>query len=399
MPRLVRRRTLAQRIQAFLNPLDFLLWLSEEIESNDWDDFQRNNSIFIGLILNVVFLIARGNSSRTYIRFDDEDDVFGEVSLSSGWFRFLASLIVIALTLFSFANALYTFQREKIYRLFEASIDEPPNTPSARRVPVDSPLPSSSPLRFLYNMLPTETAESRSHADETRDVWELAVWDPMPICLRLFCLLSPGHCVIYLLFLPTHVHDPRPSMTVLTTIFLACLLSVQLLGMQASFSQQSKDTALIHKEVHHEYDKKFVHPRLNPIMRDVGIQSNASAPRMQNAGVSEVDAYPPRGVVHRGFRTNPNPAYGVGGQASTPGRGAAFPAQPHPQPTPGRGVTPSAQRYPNYRSTGADGGSLGVFTHARSPLRKTASAGVLRSAGVGPGRASGPYQPSKLSRV
>ncbi len=35
--RLVRRRPLSERIQALLNPMDFYLWLSEEIQTFDWD--------------------------------------------------------------------------------------------------------------------------------------------------------------------------------------------------------------------------------------------------------------------------------------------------------------------------------------------------------------------------
>jgi hypothetical protein len=83
MPRLIRRRPLAERIQAYLNPLDFLLWLSEEIDSSDWDQWQKDWATPIGFALNVVFLIARansGSSSRT-----KGDDVFGEDESHAGW--------------------------------------------------------------------------------------------------------------------------------------------------------------------------------------------------------------------------------------------------------------------------------------------------------------------------
>ncbi len=156
----------------------------------------------------------------------------------------------------------------------ESSLDVTPTTPSAQRVRVDSSPVSSSPLRFLSNMIAASTssraAEARAHPDPSRDVWELGVWDPLPICLRLFCLFSPGHVLVYWLFLPTTSLDPRPSTTVLTTIFLGILLSVQLHMLQSSFSQQGKDTAVIHKEVLNEYDTKFVHPRTNAPVRDAG---------------------------------------------------------------------------------------------------------------------------------
>jgi hypothetical protein len=67
---------LAERIQSYLNPLDFLLWLSEEIDANDWDQFEKDWALPLGVVLNVVFLIARANSrSNGSIAIDD---VFGD---------------------------------------------------------------------------------------------------------------------------------------------------------------------------------------------------------------------------------------------------------------------------------------------------------------------------------
>jgi hypothetical protein len=81
MPRLVRRQPLSERIKAYLNPLDFLLWLSEEFDSNDWDQFEKDWSLTLGTVLNIVFLIARSNTGpRTNLV---EDDVFGDDSNAS----------------------------------------------------------------------------------------------------------------------------------------------------------------------------------------------------------------------------------------------------------------------------------------------------------------------------
>ncbi|KAI9795085.1 MAG: hypothetical protein M1816_000107 [Peltula sp. TS41687] len=320
MPRLVRRAPLAERIKAYLNPLDFLLWLSEEIDSHDWDEFQRSYSTPIGLALNVVFLIARANSGKTTSR-TGLDDVFGEEQggPSTGWLGWLASFIVHLLTLFSLLNAIYTFQRRRHYRFFQASVDITPSTPSARRVRVDSSPVSSSPLRFLSHLIAATSssssstaAESRAHPDPTRDVWEIAVWDPFPLCLRLFCLFSPGHVLVYWLFLPTRPQDPRPSTTVLTTIVLGALLSCQLQLLHAGFSQQIKDTALIHKEVLHEYDAKFVHPQLYPLVRDVGTQYHSPEQRRNDQPPRTPDfvhTYTPTVNVNKGFKTRPNANY------------------------------------------------------------------------------------------
>lgn len=298
------------------------------------------------------------------------------------------------LSLLSFANAAYTFCRRRHYRLFETPVDAVPSTPSAHRVRVDSSPLSSSPLRFLSSMLASDTAESRAHPDATKDVWELAVWDPTPLSLRMFCMFSPGHVLVYWLFLPTAIADPRPSTTVVTTLALAALLSIQLLVLQTSFSQQCKDASVIHKEVLNEYDTKFVHPRTQPLMRDVGTQfSSSPASRRSSSGYdttsNTVETYTPTVVINRGFRTRPNPNYvkhvdpeGYN-ERPLPSRGmSANMAPTHQTPAHLRDASSpirprTAIRQPQFRASvgpeAGDGGSLGVYTHTNSPLRKAAS--------------------------
>ncbi|TAQ84405.1 hypothetical protein B7494_g7275 [Chlorociboria aeruginascens] len=388
MPRLVRRKGTMQRIKDYLNPGDFILWLSEEIETSDWISKQLATPLALGL--HFVFLIARANSGNSGTI--QGDDVFGDVVFGSGWLSYICTFIVYLLTAFSVANAAYAFTRKRHYRLFESSVETPQSTPSAYRVRVDSSPVSSSPLRFLTSILGDRSAESRAHPDPTRDVWELAVWDPIPICLQLFCLFSPGHVLVYWLFLPTISSDPRPSITVFTTIILEILLCSQLLLLETSFSQQEKDTALIHKEVMSEYDTKYVHPRMNPLVRDVGTQFMGPDAETKVGREGDVDTYTPAVVLKRGYRTNPNPNYrkhidpdNVGGALDR-----AFPPSPmytpsaynSREPTPFTGRTPQTIiRQPKFRqntsaavSTGTststgDGGSLGVYNHARSPLK------------------------------
>ncbi|OCK81891.1 hypothetical protein K432DRAFT_424573 [Lepidopterella palustris CBS 459.81] len=412
MPRLVRRAPLSERIQAYLNPWDFLLWLSEELNSNDWDEFQRAYALPIGVGMNIAFIIAKSNSGGPAIYGDY--DVFGDYGSrkGSGWLVWLTKTIVLILTAASLLNAFYTFYRKRHYRLFEQAVNAPPSTPSARRVRVDSSPIASSPLRFLSNIIYTTTAQSRAHPDSARDVWELAVWDPNPLCLGLFCLFSPGHILIYYLFLPVAPLDARPSVTVFTTIILAILLSVQLSLLRSYFSQQSKDSALIHKEVLNEYDTKFVHPSLQRPSRDVGIQTppKRRESRDSNTGTTEVDTYTPTIVINRGFRTNPNPSYAsqydpdnllskpeprhvprstTTPSFRTPANGYFPPASASASTNelsslirPSR--TPGNIRQPQFRPLdigSGDGGSLGVYSHAASPLRKAASTNFLRDDG------------------
>ncbi|BDD56121.1 hypothetical protein MPDQ_000653 [Monascus purpureus] len=395
MPRLIRRRPLAERIRSYLNPLDFLLWLSEEVDANDWDQFEKDWALPLGIFLNGGFLLARANSRAGSKAIDD---VFGEEERVP-WLGWFASFVVHLLACLSALNAFYTVSRKRHYRMFEASIDKVPTTPSARRVRVDSSPMTGSPLRYLANLITPSGAESRAHPDAQRDVWELAIWDPLPICLRLFCLFSPGHVLVYWLFLPTQLSDPRPSVTIVTTIFLTTLLSVQMSFLSSSFIQKTKDSALVQREVLKEYDTKFVHPRTQPLMRDVGTQfSEENATHYgSDKKYNQVDLYTPAFVIRRGFQTSPNPNYvshvdpeglspTIRKTASTTGFSSVARQQQalFQTPTPSRDASPLVRhsiRQPQFRPTPTktgDGGSLGIYSHANSPLRKSMSSSFER---------------------
>ena len=87
MPKFVRRQSLIERIKAYLDPADWVLYLSEELESRGWEQLEKEWAIPIGAALNVVFLIARANQSNRPTTYDD---VFGEVK-GTGWLAWLVS--------------------------------------------------------------------------------------------------------------------------------------------------------------------------------------------------------------------------------------------------------------------------------------------------------------------
>ncbi|GAM88287.1 hypothetical protein ANO11243_063200 [Dothideomycetidae sp. 11243] len=404
MPRLVRRQPLTERIKAALDPYDFLLWLAEEFNDSAWDETLRDWTVPIGTATNIVFVVARANSSKgnSY----SGNDVFGDFEgrSGSGWFRWLCLLVSHTLAVMAVLNATYTFCRTRHYRLFESSIDETPSTPSARRVNVNASPASASPLGYLRSFVTSASAQSRAHPDQKRDVWEIRVWDPKDLNLELFTSFSPGHVLIYWLFLPTTSSDPRPSVTVVTSLLLSALLSVQLVALCKSFTQQTKDLRIINKEVMNEYDTKFVHPTFNHPVRDVGTQTIETAVSA-GAQTREVDVYTPTTIINRGFKVNPNPNYashlsddtaGVFDSPSigriprstttpnllTPSNGGFGGYKPLTSPfrdvpslaTPSRPPLSTRQTSP----TRGDGGSLGVYSSAASPLRKAASSSQLR---------------------
>ncbi|PSN69336.1 hypothetical protein BS50DRAFT_572486 [Corynespora cassiicola Philippines] len=405
MPRLVRRAPLSERIKAYLDPLDWLMWAQEELNSNDWEDFAKNYAFSIGLAMNFVFVLAKANAGPS--RNLQADDVFLEAHTGSGWLRWFVNLVVTILTLASFLNGFFTFYRKRHYRLFAQPVEAMPTTPSARRVRIDSsPVTAGSPLRFLQKILPSNSAESRAHPDAANDVWEIAVWDPNPLCLAVFCLFSPLHVILYSLSLPAAPLDPRPSVTMVTTIFIAAVVSFQMYYMRSSFMQQAKDNAIIQREVLNEYDSKFVHPALQRPSRDVGIQTiSMKRTRDSSVGVSgssehlasEVVTYTPKVVMNRRYTTKSNqtyssqsdpdpfttghtPSYRAGNRTprresthTTPTDDLSSPIRPSETPNPFRRAPQT------FRPTGTgDGGSLGVYSHVASPLRKSQSANLLR---------------------
>lgn len=317
------------------------------------------------------------------------------------------------LVLLSFWNAIYVFYRTRSYRLFESPVENELQTPSARRIRVDSLPMSSSPLRYVSQLLFQGTAESRSHPDASRDVWEVAVWDPTPVCLQLFCFFSPSHIALYWMFLPIAATDPRPSVTVATAVLISAMLSFQLSLLCRLFSQQAKDSALIHKEVLHEYNSKFVHPNMSKCVREAGTQTPS-----KTAPSAEVVTSSPFFLINRRFVTRPNKTYAThfdpdsqlkssvarhrlsratsNGELRTPVNTAtsayidtildpssdfSSPIRPIPVNDQMFAQKPQPYHRPSIAATGltgGDGGSLGVYQHASSPLRKSTVTPALR---------------------
>lgn len=284
--------------------------------------------------------------------------------------------------------------------MFEANIDVQPGTPSARRVQVSGSPATASPLRYIANMITPETAESRAHPDKSRDVWELSVWDPLPISLRLFCLFGPAHVLVYIMFLPLAALDPRPSITVFNTLVIQIILSAQLLLFFTKFTQQGKDNSIIQKEVMHEYDTKFVHPLMHPIVRDVGVQASAET------GTSTDDLIQtgtPTTLIRRSFKTHKNPHIDEE-EEPTPSRPSAirpnlftpsgrrsesFSPMPsvrssglrQSMPTPGRLPASASTNNLNlpFASTSSLAGGTGISAQDYSPLKHTHSLNNLNS--------------------
>lgn len=394
-PRLIRRQPFLQRVKAAVNPMDWLLWLSEEIETRDWSN-SKSVGTWMGLVMNFSFMVARACNAND----DKVDDVFGDGDDLGCLGYFLSTLVWVLMGL-GCLNAVYTINRSRKYRLFEADVEKDQGTPSAQRVQVQSSPVSSSPLRVFSDWVGSESAESRSHPDRTRDVWEISVWDPLPMTLRIFSVFSPGHVLIYLMFLPLAQFDERPSVTVFKCLVLQGIMSAQIILLQMRFSQQNKDTSIIQKEVMNEYDTKFVHPRLYPTMRDASTQISQDDDG-NDQEIIEVGT--PMTQLRRGFRANPNPNYvkhfdpdgnlpvrpcsshglftpPVARQVDVMSSVSTLQTRPSAlrRSTPGPSTfNMSISTTQKQTQTPGAGGYLGVFAHPSSPLKKNPSMADLQ---------------------
>jgi hypothetical protein len=70
--RVVRRAPFSERVKSWFNIADMLLWLSEELNSRDWEEFDRRWSNSMGIALNLIFIFLRANSTPS----SSGDDIF-----------------------------------------------------------------------------------------------------------------------------------------------------------------------------------------------------------------------------------------------------------------------------------------------------------------------------------
>ncbi|KZV69514.1 hypothetical protein PENSPDRAFT_580821 [Peniophora sp. CONT] len=201
------------------------------------------------------------------------EDMYREDKGSSyfDWTTLLTILLVGA----ALANALILFTHTKIYHLHSQT--NPVASPHARFVkrPESTP-PLTSRIRthlwrsfvsfwrFLLNMSGSNRGASK---DSSRRVQELEVWDPSELELALFCVYSPMHALLWMLWNPVNW---------IMIMFVMGCTAVQLRALVTTYEAKLKDRAIISAEVMHEYEERFVNPRVNPIRKDASVMTHES---------------------------------------------------------------------------------------------------------------------------
>ncbi|KAI0934498.1 hypothetical protein AcV5_006325 [Taiwanofungus camphoratus] len=207
------------------------------------------------------------------------------------WFDWTVptSMILIAA---SILNALYLFTRTRMYHLTLAT--EPVSSPHAAFVsrprmvhmPSDDDMPKQQriyvgPLLvsslshlwrafvvsfcFLLNLSPPKRREKAAGKDEMERVQQLEVWTPGALESALFAVYSPAHAFLWM------------AVTSANWMLIGCIMfviGVQLRALTRAYEALLKDRAIIAAEVLHEYDEKFVYPRVNPIRKDAAVMTH-----------------------------------------------------------------------------------------------------------------------------
>jgi len=91
------------------------------------------------------------------------------------------------------------------------------------------------------------------------------VWVPGELETTLFAVYSPLHAMLW------------TALTSANWIRMACIMglaSAQLRAMTRAYQALVKDRSIIAAEVLHEYDEKFVYPRVNPVRKDASVMTH-----------------------------------------------------------------------------------------------------------------------------
>ncbi|OCH85309.1 hypothetical protein OBBRIDRAFT_798308 [Obba rivulosa] len=282
--RVVRKRTLAEKITSLPSQIAFELAL---FPHNVPLPAPRTAAWLLGGAAHVLHLCVRVAQIR---KVPDSDlgweDMYRE-GQDESWFDWTVPMTALLLGA-SVLNALYLFSRRRTYQLNLAP--DPVASPNAKFVSrTDSPAPSDAhelptrrrlsalllallgalwralvaSVRFLLNIAPP--VEKLAAARMDAKVQALEVWTPGEMELSLFTIYSPVHALLWLVL---------TSANWMLVAFVMLGMGMQMRALMRAYTELMKDKAIIAAEVMHEYDEKFVYPRVNPIRKDASVMTH-----------------------------------------------------------------------------------------------------------------------------
>ncbi|KAI8989644.1 hypothetical protein BD414DRAFT_414315 [Trametes punicea] len=289
--RIVRKKSLYERITSIPSQISFEI---SQFPNNVPLPSPQNSAWIIGGTMHFLHLCVRVSQIR---RVPDSDlgweDMYREGEGES-WFDWTVPMTFILVSA-SIINTFVLFTRTRIYYLNlvaepvsspHASFVKRPRTPhrtsSDDHVPRRS-LPStlssllgallyalwrglSVSVRFLLNLSPPKTRPPQPWEEDER-VQQLEVWTPRELELALFGTYSPVHALLWM---------ATTSANWMMMFLIMFAVGVQTRALSRSYEALLKDRAIIAAEVLHEYDEKFVYPRVNPVRKDAAVMTHES---------------------------------------------------------------------------------------------------------------------------
>jgi len=201
---------------------------------------------------------------------------------SEPWFDWTVP-VAFFLLLAAILNTIYLFSRTRIYQLNLATdkVSSPHATFVPRAHTPTSPDLPPTPIyvsvlkgvwralvvsfRFLLNLNAPQT--SSVGGGRVERVQQLEMWTPGEIEMTLFAIYSPVHSLLWMAF--------SGANWMLMMVIMA-IVSGQMRVLVRSFEALMKDKSIIAREVMHEYDEKFVYPRVNPVRKDAAVMTHES---------------------------------------------------------------------------------------------------------------------------
>ncbi|KAI9466215.1 hypothetical protein BJY52DRAFT_1143177 [Lactarius psammicola] len=268
--RSVRKKSLYERISSLPSRIAFEISI---FPNNVPLPAPKTSACIIGGTLHLIHFCIRVSQIRSIPDSDiGWEDMYREDN-NVAWFDWtvpMTCLLIIAASL----NTLFLFTHTKLYHLHLQP--DPVSSPHARFVsaPADSPSFSTRLRthtwsaflgfwRFLLGISPASSPGSSVYGGPR--VQELEVWTPSEGELMLFCIYSPIHVFLWMLW--------NTGNWIMMAAVMAAV-SFQVRVLTTTYEALLKDRAIIAAEVLHEYDEKFVSPRIHPVRRDACVMTN-----------------------------------------------------------------------------------------------------------------------------
>ncbi|KAI0819501.1 hypothetical protein BC628DRAFT_1401909 [Trametes gibbosa] len=287
--RVVRKKSLYERVTSIPSQIAFEV---SQFPNNIPLPSPENSAWIIGGSMHFLHLCVRVSQIR---RVPDSDlgweDMYREGE-GETWFDWTVPVTFILVSA-SILNALFLFTRTRVYYLNLAP--DPVSSPHASFIKRPHALHRASSddvvsrrslpaaciallgaflsalwralglsVRFLLNLSPPKSRAPQPWEEDQR-VQQLEMWTPGALEMALFGTYSPVHALLWMAL---------TSANWMLMFLIMFAVGVQTRALSRSYEALLKDKAIISSEVLHEYNEKFVYPRVFPVRKDAAVMTH-----------------------------------------------------------------------------------------------------------------------------